>query len=139
MTELAQLLKDIKERLLTIKDLKTVQIGQEVGISAQDTPACRIVLMSNTIIQPQQFYDNGDIQIRTFVDMKNNAEEATLLSIDLHQQIRAAIGDLAKFNITYYGDFSENAFYQATSTYNFAGVRNSLADECPADPLAGVK
>ena len=137
MSELAQLLIDIKAALETITDFKTVAIGQEIGINAKDTPSVRIVLVSNTVQQPQRFYDNGDLQIRTFIDTKNDAEDALLQSIDLHQAIRSAVGDLALFSITYYGDFTESPFYQATSTFNFSGMRNSLESEC-TDPLAGT-
>ncbi len=134
MDNLSQLLLDIKAALITIPDFQTVGIGEETGMTSPDCPAARIVLNTSISTQPQIFFDNGDLEIRTYLDTKNDMEKGYLQSIDLQYKVREAVEHLLLYNLTTYNTYIDMPFFTSSISFNFSGVRNQRDSECP-DPL----
>ncbi len=134
MDNLSQLLLDIKAALITIPEFKTVGIGEESGITSPDCPATRIVLNTSILTNPQLFFDNGDLEIRIYLDTKNDMESGYLQTVDLQYKVREAVDHLLSYRVTTYNTFVEMPFFVSSISFGFSGVRNQRDSECP-DPL----
>lgn len=123
-----ELLKDIKEKLLEIKELNTVKIGVEQGIGAKDAPAARIVTEYS---EPGTniYYDNGSIQIVLLLDLKNNLEDVYSQSIFLEALIRDKLKKIIKFTRVDYDQDSFTVLKSSILTFTFSGIRNGR-QEC---------
>jgi len=122
-----ELLTTIRDRLRTIPEFKTVNIGVETGIVSDDTPAARIVTEYSETSK-NKYFDNGSLQIIIFLDLKNDLPSVYEDSISLELKIREALKDVVEFTrIDYDRDFV-TVFKVSIMWFNFSGIRNSRVE-----------
>ena len=122
------LLQEIKTALELISGIETVKIGAEMGISAKDTPAVRII---SEYSEPSMFKykDQGALQIVLLMDLKNDLEQVYEDSITFELLIRDALKNIITFNRIDYDQDSVTVFKASILRFTFTGIRNTL-EEC---------
>ena len=118
-----ELLNDIKSAIATIPEVKSVKIGAEMGISAKDCPAVRIIT-EYTERSKNVYYDNGGMQILLLLDLKNDLESVYQQSIHLEGAVRAKVEDYVKFTRTDYDQDSVTSFKATVMRFSIANLRN---------------
>lgn len=123
-----QLLQDIQTALNTVPELKTVAIGAETGISANDCPAARIVTDYREPSPQNKYFDQGAIQIVLLLDLKNDLPETYEQSIAIEEKIRVALQGIVLFNRADYDQDSVSVFKASIIRFSFAGIRNNKVE-----------
>ena len=122
-----ELLTTIRDRLRTIPELKTADIGMETGISSPDTPAARIVTEYSETSQ-NLYFDNGSLQIVLLMDLKNDLPTVYEDSISLELKIREALKDVVSFTRIEYDRDGVTVFKCSILRFTFSGIRNSRVE-----------
>ncbi len=129
MSKLLDLLDEIETALDTITEFKTLKLSTEMGISAKECPACRIVPI-NRQVSSVKYNDSGEIQIVVLLDLKNNVSEMQRQSILFEEAIREVLNPIIKYTYTEYDRDGISNFKAVILSYSFDGLRNSQV-ECP--------
>ncbi len=122
-----ELLENIKTAIAAIPEIKTVKIGAEMGISAKDTPAARIITEYS---EPGQnpYYDQGELQVLLLLDLKNDLEAVYEQSIALELKIRDALKGIVRFNRVDYDQDSVTVYKASILRFYFNGIRNMYVE-----------
>ena len=105
----------VKEVLLNLKNLiidkqlfKSVKIGLEDGISAKDTPFCRLLIEEETVNQ-----ENGDLEVNLIILIGTlrlkSIEETYLKHLDIKDNLISTLDLYAKNNyeVSYQGSLTD--------------------------------
>lgn len=136
MSKIYDLMIEVKTKLATIPNIKTLEIGLEKGIGSKDCPFIRIIPEMNTPTQNatgtcgQQSRDELTFQIVFGFDLKNQ-ELPQLYSeyYDLEEQIRAKIltpytkAGVAQFVHTVTDEDKLPTLKSAISRFKIKGIR----------------
>ena len=122
------LLEAIETALGTVTELQSISIGAEIGISAKDCPAARIVTEYREFDGSNQAFDRGAIQIILLLDLKNDLPEVYEQSIAIEEKIRLALKNIVFFNRTEYDGDAVSVFKASILRFTFKGVRNDRAE-----------
>ena len=120
-----ELLNSIKAALEAIPELKSVDIGAEMGINAGVTPAARIVLERRTANISRAYIDEGDLYILLLLDLKNDLPKVYEDSIALEEKIRDAVKAIIYFNETLYDSDTTTSFKATMIRFGFRKIDNT--------------
>jgi len=124
-----ELLNAIKSALLTIPSIKTARIGVEVGISAKDCPAARIVCDYSEVIK-QKYFEEGEIQVILLFDLKNDLEAVYQESIEMELLVREKLKTIVDFKRTDYDQDSVAKFKASILRFGFRIANQTGVSKC---------